>query len=343
MKSKDWRRALERRDAAYDGEFVFAVSTTGIYCRPSCPARRPRPEHVAFFSTPEKARRDGFRACRRCRPDEAPRTLLAACEFLAAHAGETLTLERIARHVGWSPFHLQRVFRNRLGVSPKEYGRRLRFERLARSLRSGTKVAPALFGAGFGSSSRVYERAAAQLGMSPATVSRKGAGMRIAYDVVPCPLGKALIAATRLGICAVFFGDRDAALVSDLRARFPNAGIRRSAGLLRFARKRLQAVFDGVPDARLPLDVRGTAFQARVWESLRAIPAGETRTYAQIARLIGRPKAVRAVAAACGSNPVSLLIPCHRVVGSDGELHGYRWGLPRKKALLARERGLRPG
>jgi len=319
----------------------FGVTTTGIYCRQDCPSRRPRPEHVVRFDGPADARREGYRACRRCKPDEpdaGPGGLLAACEFIAAHAAEPLTLARIARHAGWSAFHLQRVFRKWLGVSPKQYARRLRFERLGRDLRSGRKIAPALYAAGFGSPSRVYERAAAQLGMSPATLSRKGAGMTIAYDVVDSPLGKALIAATTQGICAVFFGDREKPLRTELRDRFPKAAISRSPDLLRFARSRLQALFDGARDARLPLDVRGTAFQTRVWESLRAIPFGETRTYAEVARAIGAPKAVRAVGTACGANPVSLLIPCHRVVGSDGSLHGYRWGLKRKKALLARER-----
>jgi len=319
----------------------FGVTTTGIYCRQGCPSRRPRPDHVVRFAGPADARRDGYRACLRCKPDEpeaGPRGLLAACAYIAAHADRTPTLAAIARHAGWSPFHLQRVFRKWLGVSPKQYARRLRFERLGRELRSGREIAPALYAAGFGSPSRVYERAAAQLGMSPATLSRKGAGMNIGYDVIDCPLGKALIAATPQGICAVFFGDREQPLLKDLNARFSKAAISRSPDLLRFARSRLQAVFDGDRDAGLPLDVRGTAFQTRVWESLRAIPFGETRTYAEIARAIGAPKSVRAVGTACGANPVSLLIPCHRVVGSDGSLHGYRWGLKRKKALLARER-----
>lgn len=345
MKNAVWRRALEHRDPAYDDAFVFGVRTTGIYCRPSCPARRPRPENVVLFRTPADARREGFRACRRCRPDEPTGHpgLLAACDYVARHLDAPLTLDGIARHVGWSPFHLQRIFRKKLGVSPKEFARRLRFERLGRELRSGRKVSPALYAAGFGSPSRVYERASAQLGMTPATLSRKGAGMSIAYDIVDCPLGKALIGATPLGICAVYFGDREKPLVAELKSRFPKSRISRSPDLLRFARTRLKAVFEGARDAKLPLDVRATAFQAKVWESLRAIPFGETRTYAEIARAIGRPAAVRAVGTACGANPVSLIIPCHRVVGSDGNLHGYRWGLGRKKALLARERGSRPG
>src|SRR5579862_2595405 len=276
-------RAVQRRDAAKDDAFVFGVITTAIFCRPSCPARRPRPENVVFFRTPQEARREGFRACLRCKPDQPadrPRGILAACEFIARHAVESPSLARIARHVGWSLFRLQRVFRKTLGVSPKEYGRRLRFDRLGQELRSGRKIASAVYAAGFGSTSRVYERASDQLGMSPATLSRKGAGMSIAYDVVKCPLGKALIGATPLGICAVYLGNRPNPLVSELKARFPKAQISRSPHLLRFAKTRLRAVFEGAPDAQLPLDIRATGFQAKVWASLRAIPFGETRTYA---------------------------------------------------------------
>jgi AraC family transcriptional regulator of adaptative response/methylated-DNA-[protein]-cysteine methyltransferase len=322
-----------------DGADVYAVRTTGIYCRPGCPSRRPRRENVEFFRTPDDARRAGYRPCRRCLPDRPSGNLLAACTFIASHLDDAPTLDRIARHAGWSPFHLQRVFRRALGVSPKEYARRLRFERLGRELRSGRRVAPALYAAGFGSPSRVYERSSAQLGMSPAAVARKGAGMSIAYDIVDGPLGRTLIAATPLGICMVGFADSDADLVKDLGSRFPAAAIARSRSLLRFAGARLRRFLDGsVRESGLPLDVRGTAFQARVWESLRTIPRGETRTYAEVARAIGKPKAVRAVARACALNPVSLLVPCHRVIGTDGGLHGYYWGLERKQSLLALEK-----
>jgi len=340
--NRAWWRAVLHRDPAYDESFVFGVTTTAIYCRPSCPSRHPRADHVVYFESPREARREGFRACLRCRPDRPgghPGGILAACEFIARHAEESLSLQRIARAVNWSPSHLQRVFRRSLGVSPKEYVRRLRFESLGRELRSGRRIAPALYAAGFGSSSRLYERANVHLGMSPARAARKGAGMSIAYDIVDCPLGKALIAATPIGICAVQFGTREAALVSELRGRFPRARIAKSPDLLRFAKARLRALFaDDIRDAQLPLDVRATAFQARVWESLQAIPRGRTRTYAEIARSIGRPRSVRAVAGACASNPVALLIPCHRVIGSRGSLRGYRWGLERKKALLLREK-----
>ncbi len=263
--------------------------------------------------------------------------ILAACEFIARHIEEPLTLKLIARHAGWSPFHLHRLFRQALGVTPKQYARRLRFERFKRHVRPGG-VAHATYAAGFGSSSRLYERSLVQLGMTPATFAKKGAGMSIAYDVVDCPLGKCLIAATPLGICAVQFGPTDGALVVSLRERFPAASIARSPNLLRFAMERLRKLFDGaILSVQLPVDVRATAFQAKVWESLCSIPFGETRTYADVARAIGRPRATRAVARACASNPVALVIPCHRVVGSDAKLRGYRWGVARKKALLELE------
>jgi AraC family transcriptional regulator of adaptative response/methylated-DNA-[protein]-cysteine methyltransferase len=321
-----WWRAVLRRDASFDGRFVFGVTTTAVYCRPGCPARSPRREHVVFFRGAREAQREGFRACRRC--GSLPGGLLAACEYIARHLEEPLTLERIARHVGWSPFHLQRVFRRGLGVSPRGYARRLRLERFRRGVRKGG-VERALHAAGFGSSSRLYERALADLGMSPATLARRGAGMRIAYDV----FDGALVAATPLGICSVELGGG----VRDLRRRYPEATITRSPALLRFAKERLRAFFKGL-DPGLPFDVRATAFQARVWAALRAIPAGETRSYAEVAKAIGRPAAARAVARACASNPVALLVPCHRVLGSDGALRGYRWGPGRKAELLRRER-----
>ncbi len=337
-----WWRAALRRDEGCDGDFVFAVSTTAVYCRPGCPARRPRREHVSFFRSPADAEREGYRPCLRCRPrapKAPPRGVLAACAFIARHLEEPLTLRRIAPRSGWSPFHLQRRFRRALGVTPLEYARRLRFERFRRGVQAGRRVAPALQAAGFGSSSRLYERGSERLGMTPAALARGGAGMSIAYDVLACPLGMALVAATPLGICAVELGRSARTLAAALRARFPYARIARSPGLLRPAKSRLRELLSGgVADPALPLDVRATAFQAAVWDSLRAIPRGETRTYAEIARAIGRPAAARAVARACASNPVAILVPCHRAVGARGELRGYRWGLTRKKALLAGER-----
>lgn len=254
--------------------------------------------------------------------------ILEACAYIARHGNPSLA--DVARHVGGSPFHLQRMFRLALGITPKQYARRLRFDRFRAAARDG--VTAALYTAGFGSSSRLYERASAHLGMTPATYAKGAPGMGIAYDVMQSPVGRLLIAATTRGICAVSFGP-----VSDLRRQFPKARIRRDPRLLRFARARIRALFDGARDAHLPLDIRGTAFQARVWESLRAIPWGQTRSYAEVARAIGRPRAVRAVAQACGANPVAILVPCHRVIGSDGSLTGYGGGLPRKRRLLEME------
>lgn len=328
MDDRRWRAVLDR-DPDADGAFVFAVRTTGIHCRPGCPARRPRRENVVFFRTADQAEREGYRACRRCGP--SARGLLLACELLADSAPP----DQVARRVGFGPAALRRAFRRSLGVTPAQYARALRFERFRRSAPSG--VTRALLHAGFGSTSRLYERARSRLGMTPATAARQGAGMEIAYDVVRGPLGWALLAATQLGLCAALLGDSPRPLEGDLRRRFPRARIRREPRLLRFARERLHRLLSGA-DPLLPLDIRATAFQARVWASLRAIPFGRTQTYAEVARSIGRPAAVRAVARACASNPVALVIPCHRVVGSDGSLRGYRWGVGRKRALLAMER-----
>jgi AraC family transcriptional regulator of adaptative response/methylated-DNA-[protein]-cysteine methyltransferase len=339
--ARRWWSAVQRRDAAFDEAFVFGVTTTGVYCRASCPARRPLFEHVVFHRSKQEAERDGYRACRRC--GTAPSGgVLRACEFIAHHIEEPIPLERLGRHVGWSPFHLQRVFRRSLGVTPKEFARRLRIERFRRHVRAGIGIAPAMYAAGFGSSSRLYERSIDNLGMTPAVYAEKGIGMTIGYDVIDCPLGRALIAATPLGLCSVEFGDSERALVSDLRAQFPRATVRRDPGMLRYARERLEKLFSGaVRDPNLPLDIRATVFQTRVWESLRSIPYGETRTYAEVARAIGRPRAVRAVGNACARNPVALVIPCHRVVGTDGGLHGYRGGLEKKRKLLSMERAQR--
>jgi len=336
---KRWWSAVVRRDPAFDGAFVFAVVSTGIYCRPSCPARRPLARNVRFFSTPRAAEREGFRACRRCRPASGARPAvdLAArtCAILATPDGATATLADLARRLDVSPHHLQRTFTRAVGVSPKEYQEVLRFERFRTGGPGG--VSASLYRAGFGSPSRLYERSRSRLGMTPATYQTGGKGMDITYDIVDCPLGRALLAATPSGICAVSFGDRDRTLESDLHARFPRASIRRDARLLRRAGGRLRRVFSGAA-ADLPLDVRATAFQARVWRELQAIPAGATRTYGDIARRIGRPGSARAVGRACASNPIALLIPCHRAVGGDGTLTGYRWGTERKKRLLRMER-----
>jgi len=341
-----WWKAALRRDPAFDGTFVFGVLTTGIYCRPSCPARRPLARNVRLFGRGREAEREGFRPCKRCRPESklGPGILaVRACDYLRRHAEEQPTLTQMARQLSVSASHLQRTFTRALGISPKAYLSALRFERFRTRGGGRAGVAPALYGAGFASPSRLYEPARSRLGMTPATFLRGGSGMDIAYDVIDCPLGRALIAATPLGICAVEFGESDAALSKSLSARYPRASIRREAALLRKAGRQLRRIFEGKPvDASLPLDARATAFQARVWGELRAIPAGRTRTYGEIARRIGRPGSARAVGRACASNPGALLIPCHRAVGAKGDLTGYRWGKDRKKTLLELERRTAP-
>ena len=334
------------RDSRYDGEFVYAVRSTGIYCRPSCPSRRPRRAQVVFFAAPAAAEQAGFRPCRRCRPDTPrgsdPRvaTVRAACGVLDAEPGEPWTLATLAGRVGTAPDRLQRAFRAVLGVSPRQYRDARRLHRFKKGLKERNRVSPALYEAGYGSTSRVYERAAVQLGMTPATYGRGGRGAHIRYTAVPCALGWLLVAATERGICHISLGDAAASLERALRAEFPAAEVTLDTGTLRDWVARLTAHLDGREHhLDLPLDVRATAFQRRVWEALQRIPYGTTRSYADIARDIGAPRATRAVARACATNPAALVIPCHRVVRRDGAPGGYRWDPKRKRALLEWERG----
>ena len=339
-----WHSVLAR-DAGADGAFVYAVSTTGVYCRPSCPSRRPRRANVAFFPIPEAAEGAGFRACRRCRPHVAraadPKlgAVRRACAFIEGETERKPTLAEVAARVGLSPHHLQRVFTAVMGISPRAYAEALRFGRFRGAVKAGEAVAPALYGAGFGSSSRLYEKAAGRLGMTPATYAKGGKGAHISYALAPSPLGRLLVAATQAGVCMVSLGSRDSDIVAALRAEFPHARIARDEGDLTGEVGAVLAHLEGrEPHVDLALDVRATAFQWRVWGSLRAIPPGETRSYAALARAIGRPQAARAVGRACATNPVSVIVPCHRAVGADGKLVGYRWGVARKKALLEGER-----
>jgi AraC family transcriptional regulator of adaptative response/methylated-DNA-[protein]-cysteine methyltransferase len=337
--------AVVGRDRRFDGRFVYAVRTTGIYCRPSCPSRRPAAANVVFFDDPTGAERAGFRACKRCRPragGEIGSTAAAvrrAAAFIDAHADERITLSRLAREAGMSPFHLQRVFRRELGVTPREYQQARRLDRLRSQLRRGETVSRATYDAGFGSPSRVYEQAGARLGMTPAAYRGGGHGIRIRFAILPSPLGQLLVAATQSGVCAVRLGDGDAQLERRLRAEFPRAIIEPDAdgSLAAVAAKVLGHVRGDGPAHDLPLDVRGTAFQQQVWRALLAIPYGETRSYAQVATAIGQPNATRAVARACATNPVAVVIPCHRVIRSDGSLGGYAGGVERKERLLAIE------
>ena len=336
--------AVEGRDRAADGQFVFAVRSTGIYCRPSCPARRPGRAQVEFYARPEVAEQAGYRACRRCRPAESgatphAATAAAVCRYIEAHAEEPITLGAIGAAVGLSPAHAQRVFKAAMGVTPRQYADALRLRRLREGLKAGQDVTTALYDAGYSGPSRLYERAPAQLGMTPGAYKRGGAGARIAYTTAACPLGRLLVAATAQGICAVELGDADATLEAELRHDFPRATITRDdAELGEAVAAILQHLAGARPRLDLPIDAQGTAFQRRVWQALQAIPYGETRTYGALAAALGAPRAARAVGRACATNPVSLLVPCHRAVGADGGLTGYRWGLGRKEALLAAER-----
>jgi AraC family transcriptional regulator, regulatory protein of adaptative response / methylated-DNA-[protein]-cysteine methyltransferase len=349
-----WKKVLQR-DAAGDTDFFYGVTTTGIYCRPSCPSRRPKRDNVRFFSSAEVAERAGFRACQRCRPQHAPRSSTEpvdrAREYLDKHLSDLgdhrLTLQLLAQEVGLSPHHLQRRFKACVGVTPAEYVRARRNDRLKQELKNGETVSRATYGAGFGSSSRVYERATAQLGMTPATYKRGGLGARIEYVIQPTPLGAILVAATDRGISAVMMGDDHAEMESALNAEYPAATITRatrvSSNLHQWVALIVSGLSDGRQQHRIPIDVQASAFRWKVWHELQKIPIGETRTYSEIAKAIGAPAAARAVANACAKNPVSLVVPCHRVVRRSGALGGYRWGLDRKRALLDMERSATEG
>ena len=345
MTDEDRWLAVEGRDAAFDGAFVFAVASTGIYCRPSCPSRRPRRRNVRYYALPEGAEHDGYRACLRCRPRETefPDPRVAAvrrvCRFIEDHDEGPPTLAAMGAAVGVSPHHLQRSFKRLVGVTPRQYHDARRLGRLKRSLRGGDQVTGALYEAGYGSSSRLYEKAPGQLGMTPATYRKGGEGAAITYAIADSPLGRLLVGATARGVAALCLGDDDGALEGALHAEFPAAVLTRDdRGLGQWVGPVLDHLAGREPHLDLPLDVRATAFQRQVWEALRAIPYGETRSYAQVAAAIGRPGASRAVARACATNPVPLVVPCHRVVRGDGDLAGYRWGAARKKTLLETER-----
>jgi AraC family transcriptional regulator, regulatory protein of adaptative response / methylated-DNA-[protein]-cysteine methyltransferase len=339
-----WQAVLER-DRRYDGLFVYAVRSTGIYCRPSCPSRRPRPEMVEFFEQPKAAESAGYRSCRRCRPTEnglqaaLPQAITRVARFLDEATEEIPKLEQMAGLVNMSPFHLQRTFKQALGISPREYAELRRFLRFRIRLQNGDDVTTAMYEAGFQSPSRLYERSRSVLGMTPSTYKAGGAGMKVGYTIASTSLGRVLVAQTDKGVCAVRIGDSDKMLEAELRNEFANAEISRSGEKLSRVVKQVVSAAEGHGvSADIPLDIRHTAFQGKVWQALRSIRPGETRSYAEIAKAVGDPKAVRAVARACATNPVALVIPCHRVVRSDGELSGYRWGAERKRKLLESEK-----
>lgn len=335
-----WQHVIAR-DPRQDGRFVFAVRTTGIYCRPSCPSRRPRRDSVEFFEDPQQAEQAGYRACLRCKPTQIS-TQAKAVMFarrLLDEAEGVLTLAELSQRVGVSPFHLQRLFKRATGLSPREYQSARRMQHVKHGLRKGDDVTTALYDAGFGSPSRLYEKSGQQLGMTPGTYRRGGVGATVNYAILPSALGRVLVAATSRGLCAVRFGETAAELKRELREEFHAAAIvRDDAALQPYIQPLLASMRGQRVTIDLPLDVRATAFQKKVWDALRTIPRGETRSYSEVARDIGDPHAVRAVARACASNPVAIAIPCHRVVRSDGDLAGYRWGITRKRKLLERER-----
>jgi AraC family transcriptional regulator of adaptative response/methylated-DNA-[protein]-cysteine methyltransferase len=335
--------AVVARDAERDGEFVFAVSSTGVYCRPSCAARRPRRENVQFFLKPEAAEQAGYRACLRCRPksfsgNTESDAAKAICRFIEQHLDEPLTLDRLSKEFRQSPFHLQRRFKAVLGITPREYADSCRLRMLKRNLQAGDSVTRAMYDAGYGSSSRLYEKTAAQLGMTPDKYRRGAIAAAIRYTCADSPLGRMLVAATERGICAIQFARSDGELMEGLKREFPFAARKADEGGLRSWVSALLRHMRGKElDASLPLDIRATAFQRRVWAYLQSIPFGATRSYSQVAKGIGRPSATRAVARACATNPVAVAIPCHRVVREDGSMGGYRWGIERKQALLEME------
>ena len=336
-------RALETRDPLADGSFFYGVRTTGVYCRPTCRSRRPNRANVTFFEDTESAERAGYRACRRCRPGPATeeplqiRLVTRACTVLK-DAEDFPSLEDLAAEVGVSAGYLHRSFKKVLGVTPKEFAMTLRSERLREGLSCGKSVAGAIFGAGFGSVARAYEESGEDLGMSPGEYRKGGEGQSICFATAETSLGRVLVAATGRGICSIELGDSAEALKARLVERFPKANLTANdpdfADQIRQVVALVEAPGTGL---NLPRDIRGTAFQRQVWEALRAIPAGRTATYAEVARSIGRSSAVRAVAGACAANELAIVIPCHRVIRGDGGLGGYRWGIDRKRALIDRE------
>jgi AraC family transcriptional regulator, regulatory protein of adaptative response / methylated-DNA-[protein]-cysteine methyltransferase len=336
-----WEATLHR-DSRADGSFVFAVRSTHVYCRPSCPARRPLRRNTLFFRTAQDAERQGFRPCRRCRPthqDSSMALVQQAAAMITTLNEESVRLDFLARQLHSSAAKLRRAFRRVTGLSPKDFQQAVRLEQFKKLLREGTSVTDALYACGFGSSSRLYEKTNAHLGMTPAAYRKGGAGMNIGYTVANSSLGKVLVGTTERGVSAVYLGERESSLIEALRKEYPKAEITRANGASEaWLKEILQRIEGSAPSVELPLDVKATAFQRRVWQELQKIPRGTTRTYTQVARSLGKPEAVRAVARACATNPVSIVVPCHRVVRMDGNLAGYRWGLSRKEKLLEREK-----
>lgn len=343
MNNEIFWQAVKENDRRFDGLFWTCVKTTKIFCRPSCTARLPKRKNVYFVESIENAETDGFRACLRCKPkvetvvDSKVQTVLKVCDLLETE--ENITLENLSHKLNVSQFHLQRTFKEIIGVSPKKYSENRRVEKFKSEIKDGRDVTDAIYEAGFGSSSRLYEKASDKLGMTPKTYQRNGKGMKINWTITDCDLGRLLVARTDKGICGVKFGDGDDALLRDLTDEYSEAEITEDDKKLKGFVKVILLHLEGKsPNLDLPIDVQATAFQMQVWEALRKIPYGETLSYKEVAENIGNTKAVRAVASACAKNRVALVIPCHRVIGSTGKMSGYRWGIERKKQLLEKEK-----
>jgi AraC family transcriptional regulator, regulatory protein of adaptative response / methylated-DNA-[protein]-cysteine methyltransferase len=336
-----WRATLAR-DTRADGTFILGVLSTRIYCRPSCPARRPLRRNVVFFGTGEEAEKQGFRPCLRCKPNEksgALQLVERAARELASGGEEIFRVAALAEKLDVTPSALRRAFQQVTGLAPRDLADALRLNRFKNLLRAGRNITDALYETGYGSSSRVYERSDAQLGMTPAAYQKGGKGMKLEYTIAKSPMGKVLVAATEKGVSAVYLGGAEQKLIGELREEYPHAEIAPAKESYQRWVGEIVRQIEGKPSSlELPLDVQGTAFQRRVWQELQKIPRGTTRTYTQVAQALGQPKAVRAVASACARNPVSIVVPCHRVIRGDGNLAGYRWGLSRKEQLLSAER-----
>jgi len=347
---KQWQQVLER-DASADGQFFYAVKSTGVFCKPSCPSRRPTRKQVQFFPSTAAAQAAGYRACKRCEPerttakaDPQAGAIAAVTEYLKEHAEERTKLADVAKATGVGRLTILRGFKRVLGVSPGQYAKEARLAKFKEKVREPkTRITDAIYEAGFGSSSRLYEKSSAALGMTPRTMREGGAGLLIRYCTAASPLGRMLVATTDVGICSIAFGKDDAELVAGLRERFNKAQLVAAKGNTGWLADAVAFVSSQMSEhplaATFPLDVRATAFQQRVWKALQEIPRGETRSYSEVAAQLGAPTATRAVAAACGANPVAIAVPCHRVVGKDGSLTGYRWGVERKQKLLTAEKG----
>ncbi|MGL4610433.1 MAG: bifunctional DNA-binding transcriptional regulator/O6-methylguanine-DNA methyltransferase Ada [Trueperaceae bacterium] len=344
MQPKGYLHAILERDSSFDGQFVYAVKSTKIYCRPSCPSRKPKPENLELFRLPDLAKQAGYRACKRCQPDAVKLSdpqlekVQAICKYIETHAEEDVGLEQLSQVFKLSTSHLQRVFTNLVGISPQAYAEAHRMKNIKAALQRGDDISGSVYEAGYGSASRLYSKAKDELGMTPKTYKQKGKDISIIYTVTESALGKMLVAATAKGICAVRLADTEKELVETLAGEFSNADLQRDdKGLTDYVNAIVANLEGELPHLDLPLDVKATAFQKRVWQELQKIPYGETRSYSEVAQALGQPSAVRAVARACATNSVGVVIPCHRVISANGSLSGYRWGLERKRELLKRE------